>query len=146
MKLQQYLLNHYLHIPFEDFSHKAVVALGILTSIKYNPLSDTDDKQKKELDDAINKVKKIIEITNEDTQINLFILDRNISPQDFSKTPTLHIINFKRIKPVKGQDKIQMSSDQIQKALCEAIMEINTLLMKEIAGFSDQMFLDDGGL
>lgn len=142
MKLQQYLLNYYLHIPYEDFSHKAVSALGILTSIKYNPLSELDKEQIKLLDDSINRIQEIIAITNKDTQVSLFILDRNIAPQDFSKNPVNFVINFKRIKKVRDSEDIRLSADQIQKILCEATLEINQILMRQIAGFSDQMFLD----
>jgi len=146
MKLQQYLLNHYLHVPFEEFSHKAVSALGILVSIKHNPMSqDSGNSNQKDIDAAITRVREIIAITDKKIEVSLYILDRNIAPQDFTKNPTLHIIKFTRNKKVNDSENITMNSDQIQQALCKAIEEINEILMKCIAGFSEQMFFDEAG-
>lgn len=146
MRLQQYLLHNYLHIPYEEFSHKAMSGLGILTSIKYNTLSDMSDEQKKDLDKSIEIVRKIIEHTKDNVQVNLFILDRNIAPQDFSKTAVNRITNFTRIQKVGNSDSISLSSDQIQKLLCEATLEIDQIVMRQIARYSEQMgYGEDSG-
>lgn len=146
MKLQQYLLNDYLRIEFESFSHKAVAALGILTSIKHNPLSEMQPKEMQALEATIQKVQTIIDVTRDDIQISLFILDRNIIPQDFSKTQTNYATKFTRKKKVKDESTMTLSQDQIQALLCQATMEIHILLMAQIAGFSEQMFFDGGDL
>lgn len=142
MKLQQYLLNDYLHIPFENFSHKAVAAVGILTTINNSPLSDLSKIQKEEIVKSIEKVKEIISSTRKDIQVSLFVLDRNIIPQDIAKSSTNYMTKFARDKNVKDNSTIQLNQDQIQKLLCEAQMEIHEILMRQVSGFSEQMFFD----
>lgn len=146
MKLQQYLLNHYLHIPYEEFSYKASSALGILISIENNALNELSDDKKKKLKEDIEKVKEIIESTRKDIHVSMFVLDRNIAPQDFSRNPTNHVFTFPMRKVINDKDKIQLSQDNIQRLLCEATMEINNILMKQLAGFSEQMYFDEDEL
>lgn len=143
MKLQQHLLNDYLRTEFENFSHRAVLALGLLISIKHNPISDLNQEKKDALDTAIKDVEEIISITNKETQISLFVLDRNIAPQDFSKTATIQKINFERKKKIKDTMRVQLNSDQIQDLLCNASLQIHKIVMTQISGFSDQMFLEN---
>lgn len=146
MKLQQYLLNHYLHIPFEQFSNRAVAAKGLLITIRNNPLSDLTYDDEKALDKAIKTVTDIIDMTEEKIQVSLFVLDRNVSPQDFSKTPVFYTTKFERKKKVNDETTISMSADQIQRALCEAAMKINDTLMTEISRFSEQIIFDGNDL
>lgn len=143
MKLQQYLLNNYLHIPFEDFSHRIVSALGILESIKENPMSMSQQpNDKKPIDDAIEKVNQIIMETNPKIKISLFILDRNILPQDQMKEAQNLTIKFSYEKAVNGQQSITLKQNEIQNYLCIASKEVHSILMRHIAKYSEEMFFD----
>ena len=144
MKLQQYLLNDYLHTPYEEFSAKAVTAKGILISIQHNPLSELGPEQKSALEKSITRMEEIIRVVRDDVQVSLFVLDRNVTPQDHLKSTTILKFTFARLKPVKNEQNITLDTNQIQGLLYNAIMEIHDILMKEIAGFSEQMFYEQG--
>jgi len=143
MKLQQYLINNYLHIPFEDFSHRAVAALGILTSIQNNQISEMTEERRKAIGESINKIKNIIEVTDPKLQVSLFVLDRNIAPQDFSKQAVNHNLSFTRKRPIGDQKYAKLTMDEVQNYLCYALMEINEILMKECGKVSDQFIFEE---
>ncbi len=149
MKLQQYLLNNYLNVDFENFSQKAVLAHGILKSIKHNPnrYSTKEDAEKVDpVAEAIKVIEKIIEETHDDLHISLFVLDKNILPQDKLKTGENLTINFKYKNPYRGKNTLSMTQDQIQHHLCTASLKIHEILMEHIAAFSEQMFFESGNL
>jgi hypothetical protein len=142
MKLQQYLINNYLHIPYEDFSHRATAARGILLTLKGNPISQLTPQQKNEIEAAIMKITEIIDTTEKKLQVSLFVLDRNITPQDFSKTPVTYNTTFKRVRAVGDSRFVKLTADEIQNYLCYALLRIEEILMNEIAKLSDQFIFD----
>lgn len=142
MKLQQYLINNYLHIPYEDFSHRATAARGILLTLRGNPISQLTEEQKKDLERAIKNISDIIDTTDKKLQVSLFVLDRNVAPQDFSKTPVTYNTTFKRVRAVGDSQFIKLTTDEIQNYLCYALLRIEEILMQEIAKLSDQFIFE----
>lgn len=142
MKLQQYLLTYYLHIPFEDFSHRAVAALGILKSIERNTNSEMRKEDRERITKAIEKIRHICEVTDDKTNISLFVLDRNVTPQDLVKNPANIYITFTRA-PRFGGTTLKLNADQIQDLLCNAMIEINDIVMASVAPYSEQIMVTD---
>jgi len=142
MKLQQYLINNYLHIPYEDFSHRASAARGILITLRNNPISQLSQSQQQDIEKAIKRISDIIDITSPKLQVSLFILDRNISPQDFSKNPVTHNVNFRRAKQLGDSRHVKLTTNEIQNYLCYALLQIEEILMEQIAKLSDQFIFE----
>lgn len=139
MKLQQYLLHHYLNTEFEDFSHRSVSALGILLTIKNSPFGAGDKK----VEEAINEIKDIVKRTDKETDVSLFVLDRNIVPQNVAKGVEYKTTFTRNTKRDTGQT-ITLGQDEIQRRLCNALMRIHEIVMEQIAGYSEQINMESG--
>lgn len=130
MKLITFIVNHYVSIPYERFTDKAIEALSLLRMIK-----DTKEED-------IERVEYLIENTNEKVRVSIYKLDRNINPTKGEFSIVARKAEFKRNSMVDGKINITLTEDSMQYYLCCAISEINDIVFNNLQRYEEELPID----
>lgn len=140
MQLVSYLTQIYFSKKVEDFTEKIVAALGLMNAI------DLDEAGKED----IKKIEWIEENTHKSLMVSVYKLDRNINP---TKNAVKNISRHVKLRFLKNNVKdtdnptenayVELTDDTAQYYLCKAIREVNSLVIKNIKSYSQEMKMTD---
>jgi len=131
MKFIEKIVDKLLVINYEDFTQFSITALSIADSSEHFDSKD------------LERIKWIVDNVHEDLQTSIYKLDRFIDPNKVSDDPRAYSypIPFKsdKLKDETGDSKksIKISSEDLQKYLCNAVQEINTLLYRNLNRYNE---------
>jgi hypothetical protein len=118
---------HFIQTRFDDFSERYSQAISIFELIE-SPIQ-ADKKRIYEFQEAVSK----------EMPISLWILDRHINPEKCEFSTVNHFIAFE-IKNSNGSvTEKRFTENQIQKALCNAMVEVNQIIMRNIKNYQFEM-------
>ena len=134
MLLLTYMTQHYFGIAYERFTDKIIAALALFKVMeKFKPAD-------------YERVKYIEQSTNEDIEVSIYKLDRNINPTKGDFKTTSVKITFNQNKPTRLTDdkyedkgKITLTEDEIQYYLCCAIREIHDIICTNLSGYGEEV-------
>jgi len=135
MKFTEHLVVKLLNTVYEDFTAYCITAVSIASS--------DNNFNKKDL----NKIKWLIDNVNDDLQTSIYKLDRFIDPSKVSDNPTQwsYPIKFKSDKLFDETDNtkkiLSVKSEDLQKYLCNAVQEINTLMYKNMSAYNEDFVM-----
>jgi len=110
--------EHYLSVPFEQFTDKYISALGVLSMI--------DD-----FEDSDKKIMTFIESnTTESIKVSIYTLDRTINPTKGEFKTVKNKIKFRR----DGVES-EFSEGQVQRFLCLAIRKVHEIVMVNMKNY-----------
>ena len=110
--------EHYLSVPFEQFTDKYISALGVLSMI-----DDFNDDEK----DIMNFIESN---TMEGIRVSIYTLDRTINPSKGEFNTVKNKIKFHR-----GDIVQEFTENQIQRFLCLAIRKVYEIVMKNMKNY-----------
>ena len=132
MQLVSAAFSHYMNIPYQNFTEKLISGMALFNIIQnYN-------------EEDLKRLEWIEKYTHVNIKKPLYILDRYVDPTkgNIEKVPpkyTIHPIekpeNINYDKWEINQKKITMTGDDIQYYLCEAIREVNDIVMRNMKGY-----------
>jgi len=134
MKLIEKIVEKLLNTNYEDFTSFCVTALSLAESDRF-----FNDKE-------VKRIKWLIDNVHVDLQTSLYKLDRFVDPNkvnddpstySFSMTVTSdHLINDDDIL-TKTKRKLKIRSEDLQKYLCNAVQEINTIVYTHLSLYNE---------
>ena len=138
MKFIEKITEKLLITNYEDFTSFCITALSIAES------SLSFDKK------DIQRIKWIIDNTNENLQTSIYKLDRFVDPSKVSDDPTNYSfqITFTSDKLIEeGSDtrqQIKLKTEDLQKHMCNAVQEINRILYKYLSLYNEDYVMPEG--
>jgi len=137
MKFTENVVVKLLNVLYEDFTSFCITALSIAES-------DTHFKQK-----DVCRIRWLINNVNEDLQTSIYKLDRFIDPTQVNNDPTKYSYPIKVKSDVlmdeTGDSKrtLILNSEDLQKYLCVAVQEINTLMYKNMSKYNEDFVMPE---
>lgn len=128
------VFNHYLSVPYSNFTGKAISALGVLGLM---------DQKKESVKKDIIEIKNIIDTTSDELHFSMYVLDRWVNPEGvIDESLTLWVSDkspaIMKNKYRNGRTFTKSSGGDyfLQKKLCEAIAKIHVIVMKNISSYN----------
>jgi hypothetical protein len=125
------VFRKYLETPFEDFTSKLILAIGIFEVLdKFDP---------KDLED----LKRIEKNTTDELGISLYKLDRVVNPVkgEFKYTDNKFSFN----SSIKHHS-ITLTENEIQVNLCQAIRRVNDIVFKNLKPYKIEQSFESMGI
>ena len=135
MKFIEKTVEKLLNTLYEDFTAYCVTALS---------MAESDENFNKQ---DLKKITWLVNNVNEDLQTSIFKLDRFVDPNKVSDNPTKFsypvTVNSDNIKdPVDdSKQQIKLKSEDLQKHLCNCVLEINTLVYRHLNAYNEDFIM-----
>ena len=135
MKFTEHLVVKLLNIDYENFTQFCITAVSIAEAEPHFVKKD------------LLTIKWLISNVNENLQTSIYKLDRFVDPTKFSDNPTRwsYPIKFKSdvIMDDTGDSKkeISMKAEDLQRCLCDAVQEINSLMYKNLSAYNEDFVM-----
>jgi len=112
----------YMRTPFEDFTSKYILAVGLFQLI--------DNFKEKDLE----TLKEIETFTNDKIKVSIYKLDRVVNPTKGNFEITERKFSFIR-EVIDGNRTIELTESQIQQHLCKAIRIVHEIVLRNMKDY-----------
>ena len=133
MNLTTALIEHFLNMPFQNFTEKLIAGFQLIEVIKFSPEDEL-------------RLKFIEENTHEDIMVSIYMLDRFVNPTkgDFKIRNVVKEFrtNIRNIHTREYQ-MVSIPEDKAQRYLCLAMREVCQIISRNIKGYNDEIVMPD---
>jgi len=119
----------YMRCPFEDFTSKYILAVGLFQLI---------DNFKEE---DLKILKEIETFTDDKIKVSIYKLDRVVNPTKGNFEITERKFSFIR-EVIDGNKYIELTESQIQQHLCKAIRIVHEIVLRNMKGYKLEQSMD----
>ena len=128
-----FTFRKYLETPFEDFTSKLILAIGLIELI-----DDFDETDKE-------KLFTIEKFTHSNVRVSLYQLDRVVNPAKGEFSTIDPKFRFNTVLDNGDKKTIALTGNIIQKYLCIAIRQVHQIIIKNMKRYKIEHSSDGDG-